>query len=362
MGSVFITGFPGFLASALLPRLIERSEDRFLVDCLVEPRFQSLAETRVAAMPESYRSRVRIHPGDITRPDLGLSSSAAKEITARCTETFHFAAIYDLGVERDRAYAVNLDGTQNVLDFVAQSTDLQHFHHVSTCYVSGDYEGRFYETDLNLGQGFNNYYDETKFLSESIVQQSAINKCGVTIYRPSIVAGSSVTGAAPKCDGLYFFIQWVLAQPRWAALWPRIADLTNHTLNVVPADLVVEAISQLSARKQSALTVYQICSPNPPTIARILELLGTATGSRILPIPLPATAARICVRLISSLHPTLDIPSQAVGYLAHPAEYDASNTVRDLADSDISVPDLGQYLPRMVKFVRSQGCRGHGDA
>ncbi len=362
MASVLLTGFPGFLASALLPRLIERSPSGTAFDCLVERRFQTLAEQRISYMPGAHRSRVRIRPGDITLPGVGLTRSASDEIRAECTEAYHFAAVYDLGVKRNRAYAVNVDGTRNVLEFMAGARGLQHFHHVSTCYVSGNYVGRYHEADLDVGQGFNNYYDETKFISERIVQDNLLSGCAVTIYRPSIVAGNSATGAAPKCDGLYFFIQWVLAQPRWATLWPRIADASRHTLNVVPSNYVVDTISELSTRSKAGLSVYQVCDPNPPTIARILELLGSATGSRILPMPLPTPVARTAVRLISTVHPTLDIPPEAIGYLAHPAEYDASNTVRDLAGTGVSLPDVADYLPRMVQFVRSKGCQQDGNA
>ena len=47
---------------------------------------------------------------------------------------------------------------------------LDRLHYVSTCYVSGRYVGIFGEEDLDKGQTFNNYYEETKYLAEVEVQ------------------------------------------------------------------------------------------------------------------------------------------------------------------------------------------------
>ena len=51
MATVFFTGFPGFLGSELLPRVLERrTGDRAV--CLVQAKFAHLAELRVAELVE----------------------------------------------------------------------------------------------------------------------------------------------------------------------------------------------------------------------------------------------------------------------------------------------------------------------
>src|SRR5437867_5273195 len=58
---VFFTGYPGFLGSELLPRILKRRSDA-VAHCLVQPKFAALARERAAAFGE----RVRIIEGDIT--------------------------------------------------------------------------------------------------------------------------------------------------------------------------------------------------------------------------------------------------------------------------------------------------------
>jgi thioester reductase-like protein len=59
--TLLLTGFPGFLASALLPRVLDRTGGEAI--CLVQPHFAALARRRVeelsAAQPSLPR-RVRL--------------------------------------------------------------------------------------------------------------------------------------------------------------------------------------------------------------------------------------------------------------------------------------------------------------
>ena len=43
---------------------------------------------------------------------------------------------------------------------------------MSTCYVSGRYDGVFAEDDLDVGQAFRNHYEATKFEAEMLVRKA----------------------------------------------------------------------------------------------------------------------------------------------------------------------------------------------
>ena len=80
MSTIIITGFPGFLGSALLERLIPRylAGDQFL--CLIQAKFRPLAEQRLAeivARVPAGAGRILLVDGDITVPDLGLGERYA---------------------------------------------------------------------------------------------------------------------------------------------------------------------------------------------------------------------------------------------------------------------------------------------
>ena len=100
----------GFLGSALLPGILKRTDSSAI--CLVQPKFATLAERRVAELSIAdpfLEDRIKVVEGDITQPGLGLAAGRLY----RATEAWHFAAAYDLTVPRDAAVRVNVDGTRN---------------------------------------------------------------------------------------------------------------------------------------------------------------------------------------------------------------------------------------------------------
>lgn len=350
MSTILFTGFPGFLGIELLPRLLQGNEHAAV--CLVQPKYAAIARERSEQLERRHswlRQRLRLLEGDITRPRLGLTDVRAH--SADVVEIFHLAAVYDLSVTRALAHDVNVLGTRHVLDFAAECPGLQRFQYVSTCYVSGRYAGIFRESDLDCGQGFHNFYEETKFLAEVDVQKRMHDGLPATIYRPAIVVGDSATGATQKYDGPYFIIRWILRQ-RGIAFMPVVGDPTAHRVNVVPRDFVVDAIAHLARLEASAGTVYQLADPQPPTVAEMIDAIQRATGQRLVRIPLPLNLAKAAIDWIPLVERLMQIPSSAVDYFVHPAHYTCDNTQRDLAGSGIEAPSFHTYVGNLVEFVR----------
>lgn len=337
MPTLFFTGYPGFLGSELLPRLLRRAPEATAV-CLVQPKFAALARERARRLGE----RVRIVEGDITT---GIGAPAHD-----ITEIWHLAAIYDLSVTRETGMRVNVAGTRNMLDFAERCGALQHFHHVSTCYVSGSFPGAFREADLERGQTFNNYYEETKYLAEVDVRK----RSGVpwTIYRPSVIAGDSKTGATQKFDGPYFVMQWLERQPRFAML-PVIGKPSRYFFNVVPRDFMVDAIEHVSGRDDIAGKCYQLADPTPLTVDETIDVIARATGRRVLRIPLTKALAKFAIDHVPGVYRLMRIPSPAVDYFVHPTTYDTTNADAALLGSGISVPRLADYAANLVAFARA---------
>src|ERR1051325_3671368 len=268
MPTLLFTGYPGFLGSELLPRLLRRDRDANAV-CIVQPKFAALATERMMASP--FASRIRLVEGDITQPKLGI-----REPLHDVAEVYHLAAVYDLMVPRAAGMRVNVDGTRNVLDFAAASPSLRRVHYVSTCYVSGSYPGLFTEDDLEKGQTFNNFYEETKYLAEVEVRRRMRGGLPATIYRPAVVVGDSTTGATQKFDGPYFVIQWLLRQPRVAVL-PVAGRPSRYRFNVVPRNFIGDAIEPRSAGADSAGKTYQLADPEPLTVDETIDAVASAT-------------------------------------------------------------------------------------
>jgi len=341
---VLFTGYPGFLGSELLPRLLARDPTAEAV-CVVQPKFAALATQR--AQRSTFAKRIHLVEGDITVP--GLATSLAAD---GISEIYHLAAIYDLSVPRALGMRVNVDGTRNVLAFAAKSRSFQRLHYISTCYVSGRHPGRFTEDDLDVGQHFNNYYEETKYLAEVEVQQRMRGGLPATIYRPSVVVGDSKTGATQKFDGPYFVIQWLLRQGRYAVL-PTVGRPDRYRFNVVPRDFIVDAIAHLSARLDTIGKVYQLADPDPLTVAQTTLAVANATGRRLVQVPMPKMIAKGAINYVPGVYRLMRIPAAAVDYFAHPTTYDTRNTTAALAGSGITLPRLRDYLPNLIAFVKA---------
>jgi nucleoside-diphosphate-sugar epimerase len=337
MPTLFFTGYPGFLGSELLPRLLSRANDANAV-CLVQPKFADLARERAKPLGD----RVRIIEGDITAP----IDVAAEDVT----EIWHLAAIYDLSVKRDVGMRVNVDGTRNMLNFAQRCRGLQHFHYISTCYVSGNLPGVFRERELERGQPFNNYYEETKYLAELEVRKR--NDVPWTIYRPAVIVGDSMTGATQKFDGPYFVMQWLERQPRIAVL-PVVGRPSRYTFNVVPRDFTVNAIEYVSDRTNIVHKCYQLADPAPLTVDETINVIARATGRRVLRIPLTKGLAKFSIEHIPGVFRLLRIPSTAVDYFVHPTTYDTTNADAALSASGIFVPRLADYAANLVAFARA---------
>ena len=351
MPTVLVTGFPGFLGSELVRRILRRPE-RCDVVCVVQEKYAELADARageIVATEEVDAGRIELLTGDITRPGLGLEDT--RGVTRRVHEIFHLAAVYDLSVPREVGMKVNVEGTRHVLDLAAAAPRFARLQYVSTCYVSGKWTGIFREADLDKGQEFNNSYEETKYLAELEVRRRIAGGLPATIYRPAVVVGDSATGETQKYDGPYYVLRWLLKQPTVAVL-PVPGDPERTRINVVPRDFVVGAIEALSTYDGAAGVCYQLADPEPPTIDEVIDLFAAATGRAIVRVPTPIGIAKGAIDHLPGVERLMGIPSSAVDYFVHPTFYDTTNADRDLARFGISCPRFAAYLPTLVAFLK----------
>src|SRR4030095_15454273 len=101
--TIFLTGFPGFIAGGLVKRLA-REGARFIL--LVQPSLALRAREELTSIAEETGVPVdnfSIVQGDITRNGLGLSSAEQDRVRAEASTVFHLAAMYDLAVAREVA-------------------------------------------------------------------------------------------------------------------------------------------------------------------------------------------------------------------------------------------------------------------
>jgi nucleoside-diphosphate-sugar epimerase len=339
---IFLTGFPGFLGTRLVRSLADADPDASF-GLLVQPKFTDAAQNTLDRM--GLADRAEILPGDITERDLGLGDRYA-EVQEQTTTAFHFAAVYDLSIPRDVGWAVNVDGTRHVVDLLEQCPRLERFGYVSTAYVSGLRTGTIREDELAHNAGFKNFYEETKYHAEVIVQ-GRMPAVPTMIFRPGIVVGDSQTGETDKFDGPYFILNALQKLPRYT-LMTRVGS-GRETVNLVPSDFVIDAMTALIRDDDNLGTVFHLTDPNPLTTQEIMELFVDLLGKKVAYVPVPPAVARTAMD--TGIGKYLGISPELLDYFDHPAYYDSSNTQAALEGTGIECPSLPSYAPRMVEYM-----------
>jgi thioester reductase-like protein len=345
--TVFITGFPGFIAARLLRRLA-RGGGRFFL--LVQPSFVDVAKSeveRIAAETGTPSSDFVLLPGDITQPNLGLSAEDLRLVRDQTTIVFHLAALYDLAVAEDVARQVNVAGTHNVNELARSLPKLKHYHYVSTCYVAGKRTGRILETELQHDKGFRNFYEETKYQAELEVERLK-SELPVTIHRPAVVVGDSVTGETAKFDGIYYLILYL-------AKWPGVLATLNIgnedvALNLVPVDFVVDAMASLANDPKAVGKTIQLADPAPLSTRELFDAIANCLAVKKSNVTLPKWL--VYSSLMLPFTPAISgLPHSAVPYFFLNQSYDTSEARQLLEPYGITCPPVRRYMKTIVDYA-----------
>lgn len=345
--TIFLTGFPGFIAERLVARLANADVQFYL---LVQKSFVEKAKDAVEKIARNTKTPLEnfaLIEGDITLENLGMSADDLEIVRRDTTDVFHLAAVYDLAVEKDLAYRVNVEGTRNVNEFVKKLPNLRRYNYVSTCYVAGKRGGEILETELAHDAGFRNYYEETKYLAELETEEMK-KDFPITIFRPSVVVGDSKTGETAKYDGIYYLILYLQKFPSVF----RLINVGNKDvkLNLVPVDFVVEGMAVLSKSKESIGKTIALADPAPLNTEELFdEIAKVFTGKESVITP-PATLLEKFMNTPFSSEIS-GLPNSAVPYFHVKQNYDTKVGEMLLKPYNVSCPNFREYVANLIRFV-----------
>jgi len=208
--TIFLTGATGLVGSYLLKILLQHGHK---VYCLARSKDNKSVKQRVVDILNfwdkkvypKYRRNLIVLEGDIAKENLGLSKKNRDLLKTDTEEIFHSAAVTDINWPLNKIRKINVGGTKNVLELALKCKKLKKVNHISTAYVCGNYKGVFTENDLDVGQGFNSTYEQSKFEAEKLVKQYR-KYLWVDIFRPAIVIGESKSGRILQFRNIYQFI------------------------------------------------------------------------------------------------------------------------------------------------------------
>lgn len=352
MGNVyFFTGFPGFIASALIRQMIRSGHELDHCYLLVLPSQLPKARQEVTQICLDERideQKFSMITGDITQPNLQIQDKFQSILRASVTHVFHLAAIYDLAVPKEIAYQVNVQGTHEVNQWISSLSRLKRYVYFSTAYVSGTREGRIYETELEMNQTFKNHYEQTKYEAEVLVKQ-IMPQIPTTIIRPGIVKGHSQTGETIKFDGPYFILNF-FERLRFLPILPYLGS-GNAQGNFVPVDYIIEATTYLAHAEVGVGKTYHLTDPAPYEIQDVYAMLCEAITGRKPRGRVPLSWAKAALA-IPQVRKWLGVELEAMDYFTCRSIYDHSQAVQDLRDSGIRCPDFQAGIPSMVAYFQ----------
>lgn len=253
MNTVFITGSTGLVGSLLLQTWIDNNSYDNIV-CLVRSK-----ENRV-----KHRS-VAFILGDITRPNLGLSSARYKALSRTVNAVFHSAANTSFTSTKQEADKVNLNGTINVVEFAKNCISLDKFGFVSTAYVAGKRENLILEHDLIHNSGFVNYYEESKYNAELYIQ-SQKDILPFNIYRLSTIIGD-LDGKVMQFNAIHKALKLC-----YYGLAPFIPANFSSLVDFIPTSYVAQALFCLFNREFIPNNTYHIVAGEKNSL-KITDLL-----------------------------------------------------------------------------------------
>lgn len=359
---ILVTGATGLVGRALLCEILQNSAAT--VTALVRAEDEAHAARRCGEMlaelfgPDGARAlaaRVTAMPGDLEKPLLGLDRPRWQWLAENVTHICHSAASVRFDLPLADARRVNVEGTRSVLELAraAQSQGrLERFGYVSTAFVAGRHRRTFGEDELDVGQRFRNTYERSKFEAEQILR-SAMADVPITVVRPSIVMGHSVTGETTAFNVLYVPVR-LYASGRYRHL-PTSSTLP---IDVVPVDFVARLIHEAVVRGGRPGFTYAAAAGHGATTAGEVASMASSVFDREPPVfvrprlapwvltalaRLPSGRARSRKR--AALLPYLP-------YMLRGSRFDTSNADELLRPLGLRAPTTSATLGQILEFAR----------
>lgn len=294
---------------------------------------------------------------DLTAPD---SEELLRKLLPGADCILHMAADVRWNQPSDLALARNAEPTARLVRCAQDcAPDLRRFVHMSTAFVAcPPTELRTSYSIASGGSTFNNSYEFSKAMAEEIVRGSGLPW---SIVRPSLVVGDSATGEIGSFNGVYSLMK---AYAR--GLLPFVAGNPNSYVDIVPVDLVAEAVVEcLLSDALVGETVWVASGQQAPGLERLILAIAEGVDAVRATVGLPPstlppivpweTYLRLYRPLMESelrshqqmLLEQLDV---FLPYLALPAPLEApANHIW------IQAPDSETYLRAVTEFW----CRSH---
>ncbi|NLU78170.1 amino acid adenylation domain-containing protein [Micromonospora sp. HNM0581] len=365
-GDILLTGPTGFLGAFLLRRLLDTSDAR--IYCLVRAESDEAAAARLRsamaefALLDDGMERVVARAGDLARPQFGLAPQRYDQLAAEVGTIVHNGATVSFLRDYAALRSANVEGTVEVLRLAA-AVRVKSVHYVSTIDTlvpasPGKTVTEHTRTPAEL-VGFGGY-ERTKWVAERLVEAAGARGVPVAIHRPGRISGSTETGAGPRNDAFWQFVQACIH----IGVAPKDGPVPADAL--IPVNDVAAAIVHLALAAVPAGECYHLVGTAPTSLGQVLDR-ARRLGHRIDEVPFGEWRNRIR----DAAGP--DGPVKAVSWYLETAgddevtvahSHDCSATSAVLAEAGLTPTPVGDELldAYLIRLARAGQLTGDGSA
>lgn len=274
--SVIVTGGTGFLGSQLVRQLLSRGE----------------AVRALARRPQDAHGLAQmgaeVVQGDITdRGSLRAAMRGAQGI-------YHVAGWYKIGVrDRETAYAVNVEGTRNVLELMAELS-IPRGVYTSSLVVNSNTKGAVVDESHHFAGEHISLYDETKAEAHHRVAKPWIERgLPLTIVMPGVIYGPGDRSVSGDAIREYLRGRLPMLPKDSAACWGHVEDVAHgHILAMEEGEIgetyiIAGPCHRYTEVFQQAEAISGVPAPRLQAPAWLLKVMSLPLGLVEWALPLP---------------------------------------------------------------------------
>ena len=368
--TIFITGATGLVGQNIIPRILAAEpEANFILlirgnsDEEAKSKYSKLIARLIRQVKSQHcLEKISSLRGDVAKTSLGLDHCSYQKLLNSVTHIIHAAADVRFNLPLEEARRVNVGGTMNVLELASSLNSkglLSNLAHIGTAFISGRRRGVIYEQELDCGQQFSNTYERSKFEAECRVR-SFMPKLPITIFRPSIIVGDSITGATSTFNVIYRPLRMI-----GNGLVRFLPGSRKIRMDIVPVDFVCDSICHImfkwpgSAGKIYHLTAgRQACSSAGEIVNLSISFFNQVKSGRALKkvFFFPAKIHRLAGKYYPERYKKIcRALSEYEPYLTINRIFDNSNTLDALRNAGITVPVFKDYYRNLLQYCVATG-------
>lgn len=368
---ILLTGGTGFLGAYLLCELLQTFDAE--IYCLVRCRSVEEGRERLLRNLTKYRlnprgldERIRIIPGDLGKPFLGLSESDFRSLACEIDVIYHNGAWVNFLAGYHKLFPTNVFGTHEIIRLACEG-GLIPLHYISSTGVFGTPGnesvriGRLYEhDDIHIGLETSHIgYVQTKWVAEKMVWLAKERGLPVGIFRCGMVMGDSRDGRTNVRDFPSLLIKTCI---ELEAVY-RLHKLDNF----IPVDVASRAIVHISRQPRIFDRVFHVVNPHHFEFAKLWEYVRSL-GYRLEELAYEEWLERLSRQSggpeSSAIFPLLGLfvdklprfGRTVIELFEGQPVFDASNFLEALSGSDIVCPPVDrQLVATWISYYRERG-------